>query len=270
MIAPSTTTVRTLSFLDGAERTFRQHRPGSPEGDQIVTPIAKPLEQRFIPSNAGGNPHRRFASPTVTGSSTDQGAHTLLALHVPHNSSIAVPGPYLLPHYRVDVIVVETNKMGTIPVRGAGYPQGCFAMERLLDAVAHGLGLDRAEVRRRNLVPGDRIPYELPMKTREGTPIIYESGDFPTVQRRAMEAADYAGFPARRAQARTEGRYLGLGIANMTKVTGRGPFETALVRIGRSGQVMVFTGAIAMGQGTKTTLAQICAGIWASTRRTSR
>ena len=67
-------------------------------------------------------------------------------------------------------------------------------MERLLDAVAQGLGLDRAEVRLRNLVPGDRIPYELPMKTREGTPIIYESGDFPAVQRRAMEAADYAGF----------------------------------------------------------------------------
>lgn len=190
----------------------------------------------------------------------DQGARTLLALHVPHNSSIAVPGPYLLPSYRIDVIVAETNKVGTIPVRGAGYPEGAFAMERLLDAVARGLGLDRAEVRRRNLVPGDRIPYELPMKTREGTPIVYESGDFPEVQRRAMEAADYDGFTARQAQARATGRYIGLGIANMTKVTGRGPFETALVRIGRSGRVMLHTGAIAMGQGTGTTLAQICAG----------
>ena len=190
----------------------------------------------------------------------DQGARTLLALHVPHNSSIAVPGPYLLPSYRIDVIVAETNKVGTIPVRGAGYPEGAFAMERLLDAVARGLGLDRAEVRRRNLVPGDRIPYELPMKTREGTPIVYESGDFPEVQRRAMEAADYDGFTARQAQARATGRYVGLGIANMTKVTGRGPFETALVRIGRSGRVMLHTGAIAMGQGTGTTLAQICAG----------
>ena len=190
----------------------------------------------------------------------DQGAHTLLALHVPHNSSIAVPGPYVLPHYRIDVVVVATNKVGTIPVRGAGYPEGAFAMERLLDAAAKGLGLDRAEIRRRNLVPGDRVPYELPMKTREGTPIIYESGDFPAVQHRAMEAADYAGFAARQAQARAEGRHIGLGIANMTKVTGRGPFETALVRIGRSGQVTVHTGAIAMGQGTKTTLAQICAG----------
>ena len=190
----------------------------------------------------------------------DQGAQTLLALHVPHNSSIAVPGPYVLPNYRIDVIVVETNKVGTIPVRGAGYPEGAFAMERLLDAAAAGLGLDRAEIRRRNLVPGERIPYELPMKTREGTPIVYESGDFPAVQRQAMETAEYAGFAARRAEARAEGRFLGLGIANMTKVTGRGPFETALVRIGRSGQVTVYTGAIAMGQGTKTTLAQICAG----------
>ena len=190
----------------------------------------------------------------------DQGAHTLLALHVPHNSSIAVPGPYVLPNYRIDVTVVATNKVGTIPVRGAGYPEGAFAMERLLDAAAQGLGLDRAEIRRRNLVPGDRIPYELPMKTREGTPIIYESGDFPAVQQHAMDAADYAGFAARQAQARTDGRHIGLGIANMTKVTGRGPFETALVRIGRSGRVMVYTGAIAMGQGTETTLAQICAG----------
>ena len=190
----------------------------------------------------------------------DQGARTLLALHVPHNSSIAVPGPYLLPSYRIDVIVVATNRVGTIPVRGAGYPEGTFAMERLLDAVARGLGLDRAEVRRRNLVPGDRIPYELPMKTREGTPIVYESGDFPEVQRQAMEAADYAGFAARQAQARSAGRCIGLGIANMTKVTGRGPFETALVRIGRSGRVTIHTGAAAMGQGTRTTLAQICAG----------
>ena len=190
----------------------------------------------------------------------DQGAYTLLALHVPHNSSIAVPGPYLLPNYRVDVTVVATNKVGTIPVRGAGYPEGTFAMERLLDEAARGLGLDRAEIRRRNLVPGDRIPYELPMKTREGTPIVYESGDFPAVQRQAMETAGYSGFAGRQAAARAEGRCIGLGIANMTKVTGRGPFETALVRIGRSGRVMIHTGAAAMGQGTRTTLAQICAG----------
>jgi carbon-monoxide dehydrogenase large subunit len=189
----------------------------------------------------------------------DQGAYTLLALHVPHNSAIAVPGPYVVPNYHIYTRVVATNRVGTIPVRGAGYPEGNFAMERLLDEVARGLGLDRAEVRRRNLIPGERMPYELPMLTRERTPIIYDSGDFPACQAKALAAADYAGFAERQAQARAQGRYLGIGLANMVKVTGRGPFESALVRVGRSGRVMVYTGAMAMGQGTKTGLAQICA-----------
>lgn len=189
----------------------------------------------------------------------DQGAYTLLALHVPHNSAIAVPGPYVVPNYRIHTRVVATNRVGTIPVRGAGYPEGNFAMERLLDEVARSLGLDRAEVRRRNLIPSEQMPYELPMLTRERTPIIYDSGDFPGCQAQALAAADYAGFGARQAQARAQERYLGIGVANMVKVTGRGPFETALVRVGRSGRVMVYTGAMAMGQGTKTGLAQICA-----------
>ena len=190
----------------------------------------------------------------------DQGAYTLLGLHVPHNSSIAVPGPYVLPNYQIFTRVIETNRVGTIPVRGAGYPEGNFVMERLLDEVSRKLGIDRAEVRRRNLIPAEKMPFELPMKTREHTPIIYDSGDFPGCQLRAVEAADYAGFPKRQAKALEAGRYRGIGVANMVKVTGRGPFETALVRVGRSGRVMIYTGAMPMGQGTKTTLCQICAG----------
>ena len=110
-----------------------------------------------------------------------------------------------------------------------------------------------------DLIPTEQMPYELPMLTRERTPIIYDSGDFPGCQAKALVAADYAAFGERQAQARAQGRYLGIGIANMVKVTGRGPFETALVRVGRSGRVMIYTGAMAMGQGTKTGLAQICA-----------
>ncbi|TFH50952.1 MAG: xanthine dehydrogenase family protein molybdopterin-binding subunit, partial [Lysobacterales bacterium] len=188
----------------------------------------------------------------------DQGAYTLLGLHVPHNSAIAVPGPYVIPNYRILTRVIETNRVGAIPVRGAGYPEGNFAMERLLDEIATRLKLDRVEVRRRNLIPTDSMPYELPMKTRERTPIIYDSGDFPGCQARAVEAIGYETFRAKQIQALDEGRYIGVGIANMIKVTGRGPFESGLVRIGRSGRVMIYTGAMAMGQGTKTTLAQIC------------
>jgi carbon-monoxide dehydrogenase large subunit len=188
----------------------------------------------------------------------DQGAYTLLGLHVPHNSAIAVPGPYVIPNYRIFTRVIETNRVGAIPVRGAGYPEGNFAMERLLDEVAKRLDLDRVEVRRRNLIPTDAMPYELPMKTREGTPIVYDSGDFPGCQARAVDAIGYQAFRDKQKQALAEGRYIGIGIANMIKVTGRGPFESGLVRIGRSGRVMIYTGAMAMGQGTKTTLAQIC------------
>jgi len=189
----------------------------------------------------------------------DQGAYTLLGLHTPHNCSIGVPGPYVVPNYQIDVAVVETNKVGCVPIRGAGYPEASFAMERLLDEIARGLDIDRAELRRRNLVPADRMPYEHPMKTREGTPTIYDTGDFPACQVQALETADYAGFAQRQAQARTEGHYLGIGVSNMVKVTGRGPFESGVVRVGRSGRVSVFTGAMEMGQGTRTSFAQICA-----------
>ena len=85
----------------------------------------------------------------------------------------------MLPHYRLHVSVVETNKVPTAPVRGAGYPEGCFAMERVLDAIARDRGLDRVEVRRRNLVPASAIPYSTPMEARSTSAIVYESGDFP-------------------------------------------------------------------------------------------
>src|SRR5207302_8771719 len=121
------------------------------------------------------------------------------------------------------------------------------------------LGLDRAEVRRRNLVPPEKMPYGTPLKTRSGSAIALNSGDFPACQAMALQAVEQAGFAARQQQARMQGRYLGLGIANGVKGTGRGPFESGIVRIGRSGRISVYTGAMPMGQGIKTALAQICA-----------
>ena len=190
---------------------------------------------------------------------SDAGAYTYQGINLAYNASTNFPGPYVLPHYKLHVSVVETNKVPTAPVRGAGYPEGCFAMERALDAVARHRGLDRAEIRRRNLVPASAIPYTTPMHARSTTAIVYESGDFPACLDLALSRADYAGFPARREQARKEGRLLGFGIATGMKGTGRGPFESAIVRVGRSGKVSIFTGAMAMGQGLKTVLAQIAA-----------
>ena len=189
----------------------------------------------------------------------DEGAYTPQGINLPYNASTALPGPYMLPAYQLDVRVAETNKVATMPVRGAGYPEGAFAMERLLDRIADELGLDRAEVRRRNLVPPEKMPYVSPLKTRAGSPVALDSGDFLGCQRMALEAIDYAGFGARQDRARAGGRYLGIGLGNGVKGTGRGPFESGIVRIGRSGRISVYTGAMPMGQGIKTALAQICA-----------
>lgn len=190
---------------------------------------------------------------------SDAGAYTYQGINLHYNASTNFPGPYVLPHYKLHVSVVETNKVPTAPVRGAGYPEGCFAMERVLDAVARDLRLDRAKIRLRNLVPASAIPYSTPMQARSTSAIVYESGDFPACLSLALSQADRAGFAARRDKARAQGRLLGFGIATGLKGSGRGPFESAIVRVGRSGKVSVFTGAMAMGQGLKTVLAQIAA-----------
>jgi aerobic carbon-monoxide dehydrogenase large subunit len=189
----------------------------------------------------------------------DQGAYTPQGLNLPYNTSTGVPGPYIVPAYDLHVRVAETNKVATMPVRGAGYPEAAFAMERTLDRIARELKLDRAEVRRRNLVPAAKMPYLTPLKTRAGSPVAYDSGDFPRCLDMALEAIAYAGFAERQRAARQQGRHLGIGIGNGVKGTGRGPFESGIVRIGRSGRISVYTGAMPMGQGIKTALAQICA-----------
>ncbi len=189
----------------------------------------------------------------------DNGAYTPQGTNLPYNASTALPGPYILPAYDLEVSIVETNKVPTMPVRGAGYPEGAFAMERLLDRIADELGIDRAEVRRRNLVRPEQLPYVTPLKTRAGTPITLDSGDYPGCLEQALTAIDYAGFSTRRRAAMAEGRHLGIGIGVGAKGTGRGPFESGIVRVGRSGRVSVYTGAMPMGQGIKTALAQICA-----------
>jgi carbon-monoxide dehydrogenase large subunit len=189
----------------------------------------------------------------------DQGAYALKAANLPYNSATAVPGPYLLPAYRMDVAVAFTNKPPVSSVRGAGYPQAAFVMERLMDRAARALGMDRARFRAANLIPAEKMPYAKPLKARSGAAIVYDSGDYPAAQASALAAADWEGFAARRAAAAAEGRHLGIGVANAVKGTGRGPFETGTVRVAASGHVSIYTGAVEMGQGLTTALAQICA-----------
>src|SRR5436309_5403519 len=157
------------------------------------------------------------------------------------------------------VTVAATNKTPVSSIRGAGYPQAAFAMERMMDRVARELKLDRAELRRRNLIPTEKMPYAKPLKARSGAAMQYDSGDYPACQAMVLEAAQWEDFPRRQAAARREGRYIGIGLAHGIKGTGRGPFESGVVRVSNTGRVSVFTGAAAIGQGLRTALAQICA-----------
>jgi carbon-monoxide dehydrogenase large subunit len=189
----------------------------------------------------------------------DTGAFVPWGIIMPYIAAVTVPGPYRVPSYRLDMTVVLTNKVATTPVRGAGRPQAVFVMERLMDAAARKLGIDRAELRRRNLIGPDEMPYAVGLTFRDGKPLVYHGGDFPRGQATALAMSDYESFRARQADARADGRYIGIGIGNYVEGTGLGPFEGVTVRVLTNGKVAVATGATNQGQGQRTTLAQIVA-----------
>jgi aerobic carbon-monoxide dehydrogenase large subunit len=189
----------------------------------------------------------------------DSGAFVPWGIIMPYIAAATVPGPYVVPAYQLDTLVVLTNKVPTTPVRGAGRPQAVFAMERLMDRVAGELSLDRAEVRRRNFIKPEQMPYTVGLTFRDGKPLVYDSGDYPKGQETALAAAEYDGFHERRKAALEQGRFIGIGLANYVEGTGLGPFEGATVRVLPSGKVAVATGATNQGQGTRTTLSQIVA-----------
>lgn len=189
----------------------------------------------------------------------DGGAYLAWGIIMPYIAATTLPGPYLVPAFKCDVSVVFTNKVTTTPMRGAGRPQAVFAMERLLDRAAQKLGIDRAELRRRNMIPPEAMPYKMGLTYRDGQPLTYDSGDYPQCQQLALDRAAWSGFEERRRKARAEGRYIGIGVANYVEGTGLGPFEGATARVLPSGRVLLRTGAAAQGQGHKTVLAQVCA-----------
>ncbi len=189
----------------------------------------------------------------------DAGAFLPWGIIVPYIAATTFPGPYVVPAYRIEATVVLTNRVPTTVVRGAGRPQAVFAMERLMDRVACELSLDRAEVRRRNMIRPEQMPYSVGLIFRDGKPLTYASGDFPRSQTRALALSGYGDFRLRQTRARAEGRYLGIGIGNYVEGTGLGPFEGVTVRVLPNGRIAVATGATTQGQGTRTTLSQIVA-----------
>jgi aerobic carbon-monoxide dehydrogenase large subunit len=178
--------------------------------------------------------------------------------------SALLAGGYRTPAIFVQCTGVFTNTLPTDAYRGAGRPEACYVLERLADQAARELKLDRAEIRRRNLVPVTAMPYRTPIGPT------YDCGDFPKIFSRALELADYAGFAARRAAASRAGVLRGIGMACYVESSGVAPsrfatalgaragfFEAAHIRVQPDGGVQAMLGTHNHGQGHATTFAQI-------------
>jgi carbon-monoxide dehydrogenase large subunit len=187
----------------------------------------------------------------------------------------AIPGPiysallagvYRTPAIFVEVVGAFSNTLPTDAYRGAGRPEACYLLERLADRAARELGMDRAEIRRRNLVPAEMMPYRTPIGPT------YDCGDFPRVFERALTIAGYGDFVARKELAAARGRLRGIGIACYVESSGVAPsrlagmmgarggfYESATVRVASDGSVLALLGTHSHGQGHATTFAQILA-----------
>lgn len=180
--------------------------------------------------------------------------------------SALLAGVYRTPAIHVEITGVFTNTVPTDAYRGAGRPEACFVLERLADEAARALERDRAEIRRRNLVPAGAMPYATPIGPT------YDCGDFPAILDRLLDAGDWAGFEARRAESGARGMLRGIGLAAYVETSGVAPsrlagmmgarvgfFESAEIRIDAKGGVQVLAGTHNHGQGHETTYAQIVA-----------
>jgi carbon-monoxide dehydrogenase large subunit len=193
----------------------------------------------------------------------DCGAWNPIGSGVAYNTAVHLTGPYKIDNYAASGRIVVTNKVPNAPYRGAGRPEAAFAMERTIDLIARTLGLEPAEVRRRNMVGAAEMPYRAGMIYRDGEPIVYDSGDYPGALEKALAAVGgVEAFRRRQTEARRDGRYLGLGIGFYIEGTGVGPFESAFVRIDPSGKIYVAGGAAPQGQGMETIFAQVAADLW--------
>jgi carbon-monoxide dehydrogenase large subunit len=188
---------------------------------------------------------------------SDQGAYTRsLGILCPSLTAAGLPGPYRFHNYMCSVRVALTNKAPAAAYRGAGQPEAVFATERIVDRLAQELGLDPAEVRRRNFIRPDEFPWDVGTESAQ-TPVIYDSGDYGAGLDRALELSGYARW--RKKRSADPGRWLGVGLAAYVMLTGLGPHESSLLRVDPSGRLSLVTGASPHGQGTATVLAQIVA-----------
>jgi len=148
-------------------------------------------------------------------------------------------------------LAAVTNTMATTPYRSAGRPEVIYVVERLVDLAADQLGLDPIELRRRNMVPPAAQPYTNPLG------ITYDNGDYAEAMDTALDMADWAGFAARRTEARRRGKYRGIGIANYVEITSGNPRERTEITVRPEGRVELVMGTMSSGQGHETSFAQL-------------
>ena len=193
----------------------------------------------------------------------DCGAWNPIGAGIAYNTAVHLPGPYEIDAIEIHGRIATTNKVPNAPYRGAGRPEASFAMERIMDVVAGELGLEPAEVRLRNMIRADEMPYRLGLHYRDGQPIVYDGGDYPAALEKALAAlGGLSAFRERQSAALQQGRYLGLGIGCYVEGTGVGPFESATLRVDPSGKIYVVSGACPQGQGMETIFAQVVADAW--------
>ena len=172
------------------------------------------------------------------------------------------PGLHAVNAYRIPTVyglhrLVLTNTTPTTAYRGAGRPNVTYLMERLVDEAARETGVDRVDLRRRNLIPKEAFPYKTP------TPAVYDSGDPPGLLAKAIEQSDWAGFPARRDEAKRRGKLRGIGLAMFIEPSGGGgaPKEEVAIKFGDSGNPVVYALCGPSGQGHETVFPEIVAEV---------
>ncbi len=189
----------------------------------------------------------------------DQGAYVRThAATVPDLAAAMLPGPYRIPAYRAEGRIRLTNKTPGGTYRAPGRYESTFVRERLLDAIAAKVGIDRVEVRRRNLIATDEMPYARKLETL-GTEIVLDSGDYGKLLNKTLDAFGWDEVTKELAARRAEGELVGAGVAMFVEKSGLGPFDGVRVSVDTAGCVEVVTGAASVGQGVETAMAQICA-----------
>jgi aerobic carbon-monoxide dehydrogenase large subunit len=192
----------------------------------------------------------------------DVGAyHQLLTPAIPTLSVLMMPGIYKTQNIRADIVGVFTNCMPTDAYRGAGRPEATHGIERMVDILADELNIDPAEIRLKNFVANDQFPFHT------ATGLMYDSGNYAAPLKKALEIVDYPKLRREQAEARKQGKWMGIGISTYGEICAIGPspatpaggWESATVKIEPSGKATVMTGACPHGQGEETTFAQIVA-----------